>query len=109
MCNGMNVLQQGRHGYVAACCGCGHFQVAFGTTLMHLEKGEVHRLVDDLRVDLCSARCAGCPLGKAYVYDVGAINMRLILDHREVALLDDMLAEALWIHGIYAGMTEGGA
>lgn len=106
MCKGMNVLQHGPHGYVAACCGCGRFQVAFGTTLMHLEHEEMQDLTMEVGLDKERFRCSNCPQGKAFVYDTGAVGMRLVLDHREVVQLHGMLTEALWIHGIYASMTD---
>lgn len=106
MCSGMNVLQHGRHGYVAVCCGCGRFQVAFGTCLMQLEPDEVGRLAEELRQDHRAHRCHRCPMGKAFLYDVGAANMRVVLDHAEVVVLDGMLSDALWLHGIYARVTE---
>lgn len=109
MCNGMNVLQHGRHGYVAACCGCGRFQIAFGTTLMHLEVEAVRDLTEETGRDLQVFKHRICAKEKAFIYDTGAPCMRIILDHEEVGALHTMLSEALWIHGIYASMTEGEA
>ncbi|MFT3885821.1 MAG: hypothetical protein QM724_10425 [Flavobacteriales bacterium] len=102
----MEVLQHGRDGYVAVCSGCGGFQVAFGTCLFQADAGTVATLSERIAHDRQAYAGRVCPGHKAFTYDVGSHCMRLVLCHAELERFDDLLRDALWMHGIYASVTD---
>lgn len=106
MCDRMEVLQHGRDGYVAVCAGCGGFQVAFGTCLFHADALLLQALSARIAHDRRAYAERVCPGHKAFTYDVGAACLRMVLCHAEVERLDDLLRDALWMHGIYASVTD---
>jgi hypothetical protein len=106
MCDRLDVLTHGRDGYVAGCQGCGGFQVAFGTSLFHVLEPGLRDLSERVLHDRTMFDGRVCPGYKAFNYELGAPQVRMVLCHAELERLDDLLRDALWMHGIYASVTE---
>lgn len=106
MCDRMDILHHGIHGYVARCCSCDRFQVAFGTTLMHFEEDGLRELAADVRENRTVFRDRICIGEKAFLFDADAPSMRLLLCYAELERLDDLLSEALWLHDVFQRVRE---
>lgn len=102
----MNILHHSTDGYVGTCCSCGRFQVAFGTSIFHLEEELLRALVTELNEDehYCGERVD--PRTKCFVYDVGSDQVRLVLNYTEVIRFRAMLSDSLWMLDI---MEEAGS
>lgn len=107
MCDRMEILHHGMHGYVARCCSCARFQLAFGTTLMSFEEAGLRALAADVRDNREVFRDRICIGEKAFLFDADTPSMRLLLCYAELEQLDDLLSEALWMHGVLELISGG--
>lgn len=100
-----NILYHGSEGFVMTCCGCGRYQVAYGTCQFHIHEDMLRGLLHDLEQDErhCAERVDHRV--KCFAYEVGSDHMRMILNYEEVCRLRNILSEAFWMADI---MTEAG-
>ncbi len=96
----MSILHHSADGYVGTCCSCGRLQVAFGTSVFHVNEHTYRELLDELGADERYGAKHIDPRTKCFVYDVGDGSMRLVLNHHEVCRLRAMLADSLWMQGV---------
>lgn len=100
MCDRMDILHHGVHGYVARCRSCDRFQIAFGTTLMTFDEEGLRELAMDVKDNRKVFRDRICIGEKAFLFDAQAPSMRLLLCYAELERFDDLLSEALWLHDV---------
>lgn len=106
MCDRLQVLHHGPHGYVAECTGCARFRVAFGNVVTTLDEGELTTLAEAVRDRADNYRDRVCPGAKLFHFATEARGVALVFSHAELEQLDQMLSEARWLHGIYAAVTD---
>lgn len=96
----LNILHHSADGYVASCCSCGRYQIAFGTSLFNMHEDMLRGLAHDLEQDErhCAERVD--PRRKCFVYEVSSDFAQLVLNYTEVTRLRAMLGDALWLMGI---------
>lgn len=106
MSDTMNILHHSADGYVATCCSCGRLQLAFGTTLAHLEPCSMRWLLTELERDEEAHAGKVDPRMKVFVHHIGRDDVRLVLNMDELQRLRAMIADALWFHGVYSTVNE---
>jgi hypothetical protein len=106
MSHQLNILHHSADGYVASCCSCGRFQIAFGTSLFNMHEDMLRGLAHELEQDerYCAARVD--PGRKCFAYEVSSDGVQLVMNYTEVKRLRAMLADALWLMNI---MEEAGS
>ncbi|MBL7950489.1 MAG: hypothetical protein JNM62_02110 [Flavobacteriales bacterium] len=106
MSHQLNILHHSADGYVASCCSCSRFQIAFGTSLFNMHGDMLRGLAHELEQDehYCAERVD--PRRKCFAYEVSSDFAQLVLNYGEVKRLRAMLADALWLMDI---MQEAGS
>lgn len=106
MSHQLNILHHSADGYVASCCSCGRFQIAFGTSLFHMHEDMLRGLAHDLEQDerYCAERVEANR--KCFVYEISSDFAQLVLNYTEVTRLRAMLADAFWLMDV---MEEAGS
>jgi hypothetical protein len=90
MCNN-TTLAQSEGGYVFQCLHCGLFQIAYGTTLVSLAPAQYDTLLQRLRHRLGTQPQDGFPLYKCIAIELFSPQNYLILCHKELQELTDLL------------------
>lgn len=91
----MHVLEHGPHGYVAYDRHSTLYEVAFHTSLLTLDHGQVVRLYDVMDERLRAHRGRICPGAKLFHFGERTDAMRMVLCFNEMERMHAMLEEAL--------------
>ncbi len=97
----LEILESGKHGYVAQCSSCDAFTVAFGTTLTALFKEDIEFIQTRLGVEIETNENKVSPRAKAFLFRLSQdTTCQLVLTYDEMGFLYEMLTNALLVYEI---------
>lgn len=95
MCD-CKILAHNEVGYVVLCNSCGHYQLAFGTTLATLAPGNFKSLFRQVNKCKEQENLDGSENKKRISLDIFTSNSMMVLSYTEVVKLAGLLSESMF-------------